>query len=204
MGQETKLQELKALLAEISDLKAAAGLLGWDQQVNLPPGGAEARGNQLGTLERLVHDRSTSPEMGKLLDELKPYAETLDPASDGACMIRVTAREYDKAMHIPGEFVVERNQVQALAYQAWVEARQKSDYSIFRPHMEKVVELAHRYVAFFPPADHPYDLLLDNFEPGMKTAEVKAIFAAVRPKQVELIKAIAGKPQVDDAFLHQA
>jgi len=204
MGKEAKLQELKTILAEITDLTAAGGLLGWDQQVNMPPGGAEARGNQLGTLQRLIHDRMVSDEMGRLLEELKPYAETLDPASAEACMIRVTARDHDKELSVPGEFVVEMNQVQALAYQAWVEARQKSDFSIFRPHMEKVVELAHRYVGFFPPAEHPYDRLLDNFEPGMKTSEVKAIFDAVRPKQVELIKAIAKKPQVDDSFLHQA
>jgi carboxypeptidase Taq len=201
---DKKLERFKALLAEITDLNGAAALLGWDQQVNLPPGGAEARGNQLGTLGRLIHDKVTSPKLGKLLDELKASAGSLDPASDDACMIRVIARDFDKATRVPGEFVVELSQVQAQAYQAWVEARQKSDFSIFRPHMEKVVELAHRYVSFFPPADHPYDLLLDNFEPGMKTTEVKAIFDAVRPKQVELIKAIAQKPQVDDSFLHQA
>lgn len=73
---------------------------------------------------------------------------------------------------------------------------------VFRPHLEKIVEMGKQYVSFFPPADHPYDILLDQFEPGMKTAEVKEIFDALRPKQVELIKAISSRPQVDDAFLH--
>ncbi len=203
MQMDARLKQLKTLLAEISDLTSVAALLGWDQQVNLPPGGAEARGNQLGTIYRLIHDRITTPEMGKLLEELRPHAESLDPLSDDACMIRVVAREFDRATRVPGEFLVEENQVHSQAYQAWVEARQKSDFSIFRPHLEKIIELAHRYVSFFPPADHPYDLLLDKFEPGMKTAEVKAIFDGLRPRQVELIKSIAAKPQVEDAFLHQ-
>ena len=102
---------------------------------------------------------------------------------------------------MPSDFVAEFAVVTSKAFEAWVEARSKSDFSIFQPHLEKVVELNQRYVSFFPPADHPYDVLLDQFERDMKTADVKAIFDALRPQQVELLKAIAEKPQVDDSFL---
>jgi carboxypeptidase Taq len=201
---EQKLGQLKTMLAEITDLGGAVALLGWDQQTYMPPGGAEARGNQLGTLQRLIHERQTSAAMGKLLEDLKPYAATLDPDLDDARLVKVVSHDYEIASRVPAEWVVEFAQVTTMAQQAWIEARAKSDFSIFRPHLEKIVELGHRYVSFFPPADHPYDILLDIFEPGMKTADVKAIFDTLRPKQVELIKAIASKPQVDDPFLHQA
>jgi carboxypeptidase Taq len=82
-----------------------------------------------------------------------------------------------------------------------MEARAQSDFSIFQPHLERVVELAHKYMSFFPPADHPYDTLLDDYERGMKTAEVKVIFDGLRPQQVELIRAITSARQVKDAFL---
>ena len=200
---EQKLQQLKTILAEISDLKYAAALLGWDQQTYMPPAGAEARGNQLATLERLAHERFTSPEVGILIDELKPYAAGLDPDSDEARLIKVTARNYDKATRISSKHVVEFAQATTLGQQAWMEARQKSDFSSFQPHLEKIVALRQEYASFFPNFDHPYDALLDDFEPGMKTADVKAIFDGLRPKQVELIKAIAEQPQVDDSFLHQ-
>ena len=117
---DKKLQQLKMYLAEITDLNGAAALLGWDQQVNIPPEGAAARGEQLGTLGRIAHDRGTSPELGKLLDELKPYAAGLDPDSDEARLIKVAARDYDKAIRVPSDFIVEASQVQSLAYQAWV------------------------------------------------------------------------------------
>ena len=84
-----------------------------------------------------------------------------------------------------------RRMVTTAAFQAWTEAQAKSDFSIFLPHLERVLGLVKRYIAFFPPADHPYDVLLDDYEPGMKTADVRAIFEALRPRQVELIKAIA-------------
>lgn len=105
-------------------------------------------------------------------------------------------------MRVPSEFVARSAQITSAANEAWVEARSRSEFFIFQPHLEKVVDLSREYVTFFPPADHPYDVLLDDYEPGMKTAEVQAIFDELRPKQVELLKAIAARPQVDDSFLH--
>ena len=198
-----KLALLKTRLAEISDLGQAASIVNWDQQVNMPPGAAEARGNQLAILACVLQEWSTAPELGKLLEELAPYAETLDPDSDDARLIKVSTKDFHKATCIPTEYVVEFNQVTAVAQQAWVEARQESNFAHFLPHLEKVVELRQRYASFFPGVEHPYDALLDDFEPGMKTADVKAIFNTLRPQQVALLQSIAAKPQVEDAFLHQ-
>jgi len=200
---DSKIQQLKNILAEISDLRYAGALLGWDQQTYMPPGGAEARGNQLALLNRLAHDRGTSSELGKLLDELKPYARGLDPDSDDARMIKVAAKAYDKATKVTTKYVVDFAQATTLGQRAWMEARQAVNFSIFRPYLERIVGLRQEYATFFPDFDHPYDALLDDFEPGMKTAEVKEIFNSLRPKQVKLIKAIAEKEQVDNSFLHQ-
>jgi carboxypeptidase Taq len=198
-----KIEQLKILLAEIADLKTTFQLLNWDQQVNMPPEGAEIRSNQMGTLSRVTHDLEISPALGRLLEALKPYAETLDPDSDDARLIRVAARHFDREIRVPSDFVAEFQQATSLAFQAWVEARQKSEFGVFQPHLEKIVEMTLRYIAFFPAADHPYDILLDKFEPGMKTAEVKAIFDAIRPRQVALIKAISQKSPLEDSFLRQ-
>lgn len=195
----SRIQQLKELLGEIADLNAAAAVLSWDQNTYMPPGGAEARGHQLATLSKIAHMKFTSPEMGKLIEEVQK--EGLDPESDDGALVRVTARDYEKATRVPPEFVAEFAMVTSRAHEAWVEAKGKSDFSIFRPHLEKIVELTQKYVTFFPPADHPYDILLDNYEPGMKTAEVKEIFDLLRPQQVELIRAITARPQVEDGFL---
>ncbi len=68
--------------------------------------------------------------------------------------------------------------------------------------LEKIFDLRRRYAELFAPYQHIYDPLLDDFEPGLKTADVKAIFNELRPQQVALVKAIADRPQVDDSFLH--
>lgn len=194
-----KLELLKERLAEVSDIGRAASVLGWDQQVNMPPGGNEARGQQLATLSKIAQEKFIADEVGQLIEDLKK--EFAGDDSDDAAMIRVASRDYDKARRVPPEFIQEQAIVTSKAFEAWVEAKGKSDFSIFRPHLEKVVELVHRYISFFPAGNHPYDTLLDDYEPGMKTEEVKAIFDGLRPKQVKLIKAIAKSKQVKDDFL---
>jgi len=194
-----KLEQLKERLGEVSDIGRAASVLGWDQQVNMPPGGNEARGQQLATLSKIAQEKFIADEVGQLIDDLKQ--EFAGDDSDDAALIRVAARNYDKSKRVPPEFIEEQAIVSSKAFEAWVEARKKSDFSIFRPHLERVVELVHRYISFFPAGNHPYDTLLDDYEPGMKTEEVKAIFDGLRPKQVKLIKAIAKSKQVKDDFL---
>ncbi len=200
---EEKLKQLRNLLVEIADLKNTAAVLEWDQRTYMPPGGAEGRGNQLALLRKMIHERETAPELGKLLDDLKPFALSLDPDSDDTRLVKVTARLYEKSARVTSKYIVELNRVTSLGQQAWMEARARSDFSIFRPHLEKVVALRREYASFFPDVEHPYDALLDDYEPNMKTADVKTIFDGLRPKQVELIKAISGRPQVDNSFLHQ-
>jgi carboxypeptidase Taq len=197
-----KYAKLTELIAEVQDLNHCGALIGWDQHVYMPAGAAEERGNMQATLAKVVHDKFVSDEIGSLLADLKKELPNLDQDSEEYRIIKVTARDYERETRVPGDFVAEFAQVTTIANQAWMEARGKSDFSIFQPHLEKILEMGKRYVSFFPPSDHPYDTLLDIYEPGMKTAEVKTIFDALRPQQVELVKAIASRPQVDDSFLH--
>ncbi len=199
---EEKLAKLKELSAEISDLSYAAAVLGWDQQVNMPPMGNEGRGNQLATLQKLIHEKSTTSELGQLLDDLTAAAQSLAADSDAGREISVAKRAYDQAVKVPAQFSAEFAKVTAIAFGAWNEARQENNFAKFQPHLEKIVEMNQQLAAYFAPYDHIYDPLLDRFEPGMKTAEVRAIFEALRPQQVELIQAIREQPQIDNDFLY--
>src|SRR3972149_10576195 len=199
---DKEIAKLKEILAEVDDLSRASSLLGWDQQAYMPKGAAQARGQQMGTLDRLGHERFTSKETGKLLATLQKAVKDLDPDSDEVRLVKVTAKRYERAVKVPSAMVVEKAEITSLAAQAWQEARAKSNFPHFQPHLEKVLEWTQRYAELFAPVDHPYDALLDEYEPGMKTADVQAIFDDVRPKQVELLKAIAAKGPIDESMLH--
>jgi carboxypeptidase Taq len=203
MDPETKLKELTAILNEVADLKYAGDLLDWDQQTYMPPGGAANRAYQQATLAKLRHIKFTAPEVGQILDDLQPWAAELDPDSDEARLIKVTRRKYEKKAKVPSEFMAEFTKTKSNAHLVWQQARQQDDFAKFLPYLEKIVALRREYADFFTPYDHVYDPLLDDFEPGLKTTEVQEIFNALRPQQVELLKAISDQPQVDDSFLHQ-
>ena len=154
------------------------------------------------TIKKTAHQKFTSDEDGQADRRGSSQLPQLDPDSDAYRTVTVTrARLSRRRGGCPAEFVAEQAQAVSAAQHAWIEARSRSDYAHFQPHLEKLINLKKRYIAFFPPAEHPYDILLDDFEPGVTTADVTALFATIRPRQVELIRAIAERPQVDDSFL---
>jgi carboxypeptidase Taq len=198
-GQESFL-ELKRRLAEVNDLAKAMGLLVWDQRTMMPPQGAAVRAEQLGTLSRLAHDRFTSDETGALLDELAEYEQGLPHESDEASLIRLARRDYDKERRVPAELRSDLTRAAAAGYTAWVDARARSDFASFLPYLERNVELRRRYADCFE-ADEPYDALLDDYEPGMKTAEVREVFDVLKPELIGLVRAVADQDGVDNSFL---
>jgi carboxypeptidase Taq len=199
---QENLKKFKGLLSEIADLRAASAVLEWDQQVNMPPGAADDRGEQVATLERIIHIKATSDELGKLLDVLGSQTGQLDPDSDDARLVKVAKRHFDKQTKVPSEFVAELARVTSISQAVWQDAKAASDFKLFLPHLEKVIALRQRYAEFFKPWNHIYDPLLDDFEPGMKTIQVQEIFNSLRPKQVALIRAIAEKKKIDRSFLY--
>jgi carboxypeptidase Taq len=200
---QEKINQLKSLLNEISDLNHVIALLGWDQETYMPEEGVEERGQQIMTLTRIAHLKSVSEVLGGLIDELLPYAGSLDPDSDEACLIRKAQRNVLKQQKVPTEWVSEFARVTAVAQSVWEKARADSNFGLFKPYLEQIVAMRREYASFFAPYDHIYDPLLDDYEPGMKTAEVLAVFNTIKLRLTSLMQKIAAQPQVDDAFLHQ-
>ncbi len=206
---------LKNRLAEVSDLNKIHMVLNWDQRTMMPSRGGAARAEQAATLSRVTYEKATSPELGRLLDELRAYEESLPYDSDEASLIRVARRDYDKLRRIPVDLRVEMTRAASLGSQVWIEARKQSNFKLFLPYLEKNIELKHRYIDCFaasePVADpsypvdpvDPYDFLLDDFEPGMKTAQVVAIFDELKKDLIPLIAQVAARSgNISDECLH--
>jgi carboxypeptidase Taq len=194
---EPALTELKDRLGKLTDLRRIASVLLWDMTVWMPPGGSASRAAQLATIEAIIHEREVDEQLGELLDELEPYAQSLPADSDDACLIRVAKRDWTKARRVPVELATDLVRTAAESYEVWVRAREDSDFASFRPWLERIVELRRRYVECFAPYDDPYDPLLDDFESGMKTDEVRAIFGVLEPELTALVAEHATDDQDD-------
>jgi carboxypeptidase Taq len=197
------LQALRERMAELTDLGRIHSLLFWDQNTMMPPRGAFARADHSSTLELISHERLTDPEVGRLLDALAPWADGEDPDSEAVRLLAAVRRDHEKAVRVPAALAAEMSHANALGQQAWQEARAASDFSRFRDALARHVDLRHRYIACFDRPAHPYDILLDDFEPGLTTAELRPLLATLRDELVELVAATATggeQPRNDGAF----
>jgi carboxypeptidase Taq len=201
--KENKLAELKTRLAEVYDLNMMGSLLFWDQSTRMPPGGAEARGRQLALIARLSHEKSTDPEVGKLLDDLQAYGENLPYDSDDASLIRVARREYERDTKVPAEFLAELNAHQSKGYEAWAQARPENNFRKVEPLLEKTLDYSRRLSDFFPGYEHVADPLIDFFDYGMKASSVRALFGELRQQLVPIVQSIASQPPADDSCLRR-
>jgi carboxypeptidase Taq len=177
--------QLRERLGELSDLSHAGHVLSWDQQVMMPAAGGPARGHVLGTIHRMHHERLVAAELGALLAAA---------ADDEPLIARAVRRDHEVARRVPGELAEEMTRAGSDGYAAWLQAREDNDFAGFEPALRRNIELARRYAACFPEAEHPYDPLLDRYEPGTTAVQVSALFTRLREGLVPLLSEIAMQP----------
>jgi carboxypeptidase Taq len=182
--------KLVAKLKRAGVLNSVNSLLGWDEQANLPPESADLRAEQSALMSELAHQAATDPEIGQLLAELE--AGKLE--GDVVALVREARRDYDQSTKIPPEFAAERATVSSKAFHAWAEARGKSDFNTFAPHLEKQLELSRRQAEYLGWGDRPYDCMIDLHDPGMTAAQIDELFAELKEGLVPLVRDIAASP----------
>jgi carboxypeptidase Taq len=194
---------LQERLAEIADLGNVMHLLEWDQQTMMPARGAVGRAEALATLRRVSHEKFVADETGRLLDDAQAALDGTPPDADAASLVRVTRRRWEKARRVPPELAADLARAASIGQAAWIEARAASDFAAFAPYLERNLELARRYVDCFDSYSVPYDVLLDDFEPGIRTAAVARLFAELKAELVPLIAALTQhRDRVDDSCVH--
>ena len=182
--------ELGRRMAELSDLHSIGGLLSWDRSTMMPRGGADHRGHQAATLESIAHAQLTHPRVGQLLDALDPWAAGLDPDSDEARTVAVVRRDFEKAVRVPDSLAAEMARAESQGEQAWMAARAAGgDFGRFRDALAHHLELRHAYVACFEGYAHPYDVLLDDYEQGLRIADLRPLLEELQAALVPLVAA---------------
>jgi carboxypeptidase Taq len=203
---EDALGRLRELDRDIRILEHIGSLLGWDQETYMPSAGLEERSLQHAVIQGLVHERKTADEIGSLLEDLgaredrpegDPNLSELD-----AAFVRAVFREYNRNTKLPSALVKKRARETSLAQRAWVEARKESDFSIFAPYLSEILKIVLEISERLGYTDHPYDPLLDEYEPMMKTAQVREVFRDLRTQLVPLFERVKEAGEIDDSPLH--
>jgi len=185
------------LLQKAADINNASAVLNWDQETYMPPKGADARGRQLSTLAGMAHEILTSDKLEQLLLELSKR-EDLDDI--GKNNVRLSLQDFEKNKKLPADFVEELTKQTSECFNAWIDARNKNDFSIFAPSLTKMVGLVRKQTDLYGYDAHPYDALLDDYEKGITVALLDPVFAGIREQFPPILAKIKAAPQVDDSF----
>lgn len=192
---------LKELCRPIWNLHGVRSLLGWDQQVLMPPRGSGPRAQQMATLEHVIHDLIASPRFADALyaAESAPALSDLDQR-----YLRRARREHDLAAKVPSRLVEERARATSLAFEAWVHARKEDDFGHFLPHLKEVFRLTRELAEHRGFKGHVYDAMIDEYEPGMTTTQVQSLFEGLLPSLTELVRRIAEQPAPSRRIVEQS
>jgi len=189
MSTESTYRELVSDLIRIDRLSSIFGLLGWDEQVNLPIASASRRAEELAVLSEVIHRESTCGKIGSRLDELEQNADQLEFPE--RAVVREARRQYDRATKIPAEFVARKTTLASESFHAWVNARENSDFSVSRPHLNTQLQLAREeagYLGFSGEA--AYDYHIDQHAPGLSAAVIEPLFSRLNTATVSLLQQI--------------
>jgi len=196
---------LKEFSLSIKTYSSILSLLHWDQETYMPPGGITARGQQLSLLAGHIHELKTSRKYRNLLGKLV-HLSSGKPKKKGLSRLqRVELREwfkdYDRDYRLPASFVKHFSQTTSEASQIWQSAKKTNNFKLFAPFLDKILQLNREKAGILGFEDHPYDALIENYEPSMTSAKIKEIFGRLRKELVHLLDKIRGSKQVDNRFL---
>ncbi len=198
METHSDYQELTSLLKRLDRLGSIGGLLGWDEQVNLPSASTGLRAEQNAVFTEIYHREASSPKIGDLLNRLEEAKDQLSP--DQAAVIRDARKNFDRLTRIPAEFAARRAKSQSIAFKAWVKARKANDFNDFQPYLEEQLQFA-RQEAEYMGAAHAYDYWVDRFDPGMNCSTIERLFSELQPELQAIVQHILACPEQPDTSM---
>ncbi|AKF09904.1 carboxypeptidase M32 [Sandaracinus amylolyticus] len=192
--QPSEWSALVAHLTEIETLDGVMGVLGWDEQTYMPKKAAELRGAQLALLSRLHHERTTDARIGRWIELLEGDRATASDPIRSACL-RNLGRTYRREKRVPAELVDKLARARSEGFQAWIEAKKNADFARFAPVLQTLLDLSRRRAETIDEKRHPYEVLLEQYDPGTSVESLRSMFARLREGLVPLIEAISAQPQ---------
>jgi carboxypeptidase Taq len=192
MLNHAAIKELSTKLEKKHNLGSVLSLLGWDEQVNLPPKSADQRARQMAMVSELHHELSSDRTIETLLKKLETDWDTLDFKEQ--VIVRHSRKDYDRSTRLPASYVAEKATLDSQSYHAWVEARKTNNFAAFAPFLKRQIEMSTRGAAYLGQSDNPYDYQIDLFDPGMDANTIEALFSTLKTELVQLVPLILNSP----------
>lgn len=199
MAQSTDFETLEHKLKKIHTLSSVNGLLGWDEQVNLPPQSNDQRSEQSSLIATITHNLSSEKSLGETIARIEKNSSSLDPEKQ--TVLKEARKNFDRATKLPAEFIERKSRLDSEAYHAWAKARENSDYSVFAPYLQKQVDISKEFAGYLEWEDS-YNCLIDLHDPGMDSTTIGALFKNLQRDLAPITEQILSSPtKADTSFL---
>ena len=169
----------------------------------MPSGAAGTRAEQLAALSEYAHELLVSQNTEQLLSAATVAVSSLDPMSDEARIVSVAQFDYDQSAKLPAKLVGDLSRETSFAHERWVEARATNNFSLFAPSLETVLQLTRQVAEALGFQEHPYDALVDMYEPGMTSLRIDQLFTELKPELVRLTAEISQQLTVNSDILYR-
>lgn len=196
-------EEFQTYLRDMNQYYHAATLINWDMETTTPKLGLESNVEALTFFSTKGFEMSVSEKLGAMLQELSDEKEYSNLDDTWKFVVGKMKKDYDRDKRIPVEFYEDFVRTQAEAGNAWRDAKNASDYSMFSPHLAKLIELSKQLYAYTDPDMDVYDAMLNQYEEGMDVKTIDRLFEELKEELIPLVKQILAAPQPDDAVFHQ-
>ena len=201
MSQLTAYEKYRYQLAKIADLGYSTALLNWDLEVCMPEKSSSRRGQQMATLSGMAHELFVQSSFGDLLYQM---SDDKSLSWKEYRNVKLSLKDFEKKKKFPAEFIEEMSLATSNGVVLWQKARKENEFAIFAPALEKIIGLKREECKLAGFTMHPYDALLDSYEPGCKTKDLENIFWDVKTRLVPFIKQVFNRPQNPDDFMFKA
>ena len=185
---DSDFERLRGKLRDISTLSQIDGLLGWDEQVNLPEASTAARGRQMALLAKILYEHQTDPALGTLIENLLGNADAL--SEEQMSIVKDAHSDFKETLSLNADFVSRRAQAMSNSYHAWAKAHESGDFETFAPYLSEQIALAQEY-AVLCGAEDAYDFWIDKHDPGMDAAKIHSLFVPLREELPPILQSIA-------------
>ncbi len=182
-------------LRDINVANSVAALLEWDQDTYMPPRGAETRAAQLALMTGVAHERLVDDDFRAALEAVE---QERDEAPIVATNVREARRVFDRAAKLPTRLVQDIARATTLARADWAKARVDKNFTLFAPHLKKLLDLKREVAEKIGFKTDPYDALMDEFEPGTRSSDVQQVFDELRPELTSLVAELRDAPRRPD------
>ncbi len=200
-ASDDRISAVLARSREISDLSAVLSLAAWDQNTALPEGAGELRGEQLATLQGVIHEKWVDQRFGEQIASLADAVSKSSFTDADRGLLREVTREREHATKLPRGLVEELARVEASSFEAWKKARATSDFALFSPWLARTITLQREVADRYGYKGTRYDALLDLYEPGLTASRVDTLFSAVRETSQRMLRRIQASGSDVDASL---